>query len=59
MIRLNEIIIVVKGAGEMGTAVAWRLYRSNFRKICMLETDCPLAVRREVSFCEAVHEGGP
>jgi len=55
--RLNEIIIAVKGAGEMASAVAWRLYMSNFKKILMLETDYPLAVRREVSFCEAVHEG--
>jgi xanthine dehydrogenase accessory factor len=57
VIPLNEIIIAVKGAGEMASAVAWRLYMSNFRKILMLETDYPLAVRREVSFCEAVHEG--
>ncbi len=57
MIPLNEIIIAVKGAGEMASALAWRLYMSNFRKILMLETDYPLAVRREVSFCEAVHEG--
>jgi xanthine dehydrogenase accessory factor len=54
---LNEIIIVVKGAGEMASALAWRLYMSNMRKIIMLESDYPLAVRREVSFCEAVHEG--
>lgn len=57
MTPLNEIIIAVKGAGEMASAVAWRLYMSNFSKILMLETDYPLAVRREVSFCEAVHEG--
>jgi xanthine dehydrogenase accessory factor len=57
VIPLNEIIIAVKGAGEMASAVAWRLYMSNFRKILMLEIDYPLAVRREVSFCEAVHEG--
>ena len=57
MIQLHEIIIAVKGAGEMASAVAWRLYMSNFRKILMLETDHPLAVRRGVSFCEAVHKG--
>ena len=57
MIPLNDIIVAVKGAGEMASAVAWRLYMSNFRKILMLETDYPLAVRREVSFCEAVYEG--
>jgi xanthine dehydrogenase accessory factor len=41
----------------MASAVAWRIYMSNIRKVLMLETDSPLAVRREVSFCEAVHEG--
>ena len=41
----------------MASAVAWRVYMSNIRKILMLETASPLAVRREVSFCEAVHEG--
>lgn len=57
MSQLNQISIVVKGAGEMASAVAWRLYMSNFRKILMLEAANPLAVRREVSFCEAVYDG--
>ena len=57
MTELCDLIIAVKGAGEMGSAVAWRLFKSNFKNIVMLETDHPLAVRREVSFCEAVHEG--
>jgi xanthine dehydrogenase accessory factor len=55
-IKLSELIVVIKGAGEMASAVAWRIYMSNIRKILMLETAAPLAVRREVSFCEAVHE---
>ncbi len=41
----------------MASAVAWRIYMSNIRRILMLEIDSPLAVRRTVSFCEAVHEG--
>jgi len=57
MTQLRELIIVIKGGGEMASAVAWRLYRANLQKILMLETDNPLAVRREVSFCEALHEG--
>ena len=40
----------------MATGVACRLFRANFRRILMLETPSPLAVRRRVSFCEAVHE---
>jgi xanthine dehydrogenase accessory factor len=57
MSKLKEIVIVIKGAGEMASAVAWRLYRANFKKILMLETANPLAVRREVSFCEALYDG--
>jgi xanthine dehydrogenase accessory factor len=57
MTDLRKLIIVIKGAGEMASAVAWRLYRANMQKVLMLETDNPLAVRREVSFCEAVHDG--
>ena len=57
MTQLRNLTIVIKGAGEMASAVAWRLYMANLQKILMLETDNPLAVRREVSFCEAVHEG--
>jgi xanthine dehydrogenase accessory factor len=41
----------------MASAVGWRIYMSNIRRILMLETGSPLAVRRKVSFCEAVHEG--
>ena len=54
---LNDCVVVIKGAGEMASAVAWRIYMSNIRRILMLETAAPLAVRREVSFCEAVHDG--
>lgn len=41
----------------MASAVAWRLYQARIRHIFMMETEQPLAVRREVSFCEAVHDG--
>ena len=55
--KLNELVVAIKGAGEMASAVAWRIYMSNIRQILMLETDSPLAVRREVSFCEALYDG--
>ncbi len=57
MSDLRKLMIVIKGAGEMASAVAWRLHMANLQKILMLETDNPLAVRREVAFCEAVHAG--
>ena len=55
--KMKDLVIVIRGAGEMATGIACRLYRANFRRILMLETVSPLAVRRQVSFCEAVHEG--
>ena len=53
---LDELTVLIRGAGEMATGVAHRLYRSHF-KVLMLELPYPLAVRREVSFCEAVYDG--
>ena len=53
---LKELIIAIKGAGEMATGVAWRLFQSNFKNIFMMEIENPIAVRRRVSFCEAVHD---
>ncbi|MHB1399633.1 MAG: selenium-dependent molybdenum cofactor biosynthesis protein YqeB [Trichloromonadaceae bacterium] len=54
---LKDRLILIKGAGEMATGVACRLYRANFRRILMLEIPAPLAVRRRVSFSEAIPEG--
>ncbi len=56
-VPLREITVGIKGAGEMASGVAWRLWQANIRNIFMLEVPRPLAVRREVSFCEAVYEG--
>lgn len=53
---LNELIVFIKGAGEQATGIACRLHHANFTRILMLETASPLAVRRQVSFCEAIHE---
>lgn len=54
---LKDLVIVIKGAGEMATGLACRLFNANFRHLVMLETDMPMAVRRCVSFCEAVYDG--
>ncbi len=48
--------IVVRGAGDMASAIAWRLHKSGF-PLVMTEVARPLAVRRKVSFCEAVWDG--
>ncbi|MEN8005644.1 MAG: selenium-dependent molybdenum cofactor biosynthesis protein YqeB [Candidatus Krumholzibacteriota bacterium] len=48
--------IWIQGAGELASGVAVRLVRSGFR-VVLAETDKPLAVRRRVSFSEAVYSG--
>ena len=54
---IDELKILVKGAGELASAVAYRLSQCHFR-LLMTEIAQPQAVRREVAFCEAVYEGG-
>ncbi len=41
----------------MGSAIACRLFMANMRNIVMMEIPHSRAVRREVSFCEALYEG--
>jgi xanthine dehydrogenase accessory factor len=53
---IENIIVLIKGGGEMASGVAHRLSKCHFR-VCMTEIPKPQAVRREVSFCEAVYEG--
>jgi xanthine dehydrogenase accessory factor len=52
-----DLKILIKGAGEMATGVAHRLYMANIRRIVMTEIPEPLAVRRTVAFSEAVWDG--
>jgi xanthine dehydrogenase accessory factor len=53
---LYKLMVGIKSAGEMATAVACRLYAARIYRIFMLETDSPLAVRRAVAFSEAVRK---
>ena len=52
----GQLSIGIKGAGEMATGVAVRLKRAGFDRIFLMEIENPLAVRRSVSFSEAVYE---
>jgi len=56
-VHINELIIIIKGAGEMASGIAHRLYMAGMKNILMTEIPEPLSVRRMVSFCEAVFEG--
>jgi xanthine dehydrogenase accessory factor len=55
-LRLSDLKILIRGAGDIATGVACRLHGSGFFRILMTEIEKPLAVRRTVSFCEAVYE---
>ncbi len=54
--RIQDLVVLIRGAGDIGSGVAHRLHQSHF-KICMSEIPQPLAVRREVAFSEAIYEG--
>jgi xanthine dehydrogenase accessory factor len=56
MIKLSGIRVVVKGGGDIGSGIAWRLHQCGFR-VLITEISNPLAVRRKVAFCEAVYDG--
>jgi xanthine dehydrogenase accessory factor len=48
--------VVVRGAGELGSAVIRRLFLAGFQVVA-LEQPSPSCIRRLVCFAEAVHEG--
>ncbi|MFQ6077714.1 MAG: selenium-dependent molybdenum cofactor biosynthesis protein YqeB [Thermodesulfobacteriota bacterium] len=54
--QVRSLLILVRGAGEMATGVAHTLWQAHFR-VWMTEIPQPIAVRREVSFCEAIYKG--
>jgi xanthine dehydrogenase accessory factor len=53
---LKDISIIVRGAGDFATGIIRRLHISGFNVVA-LEIEKPLAIRRGVSFSEAIYEG--
>jgi len=53
---LSDTLILIKGAGDLGTGVAWRLHKAGF-PVIITELAQPLVVRRTVAFASAVYEG--
>ena len=49
-------LILLRGGGDLASGVALRLHRAGFQ-ILIIELEKPLAVRRTVSFSEAIYEG--
>ena len=56
IISLSDIKVLIRGGGDIASGVAWRLHQCGFR-VFITEIDQPMAVRRKVSFCEAVYDG--
>lgn len=57
MKNISTTLIVIRGAGDLASGMALRLYGAGLRRLLFLETAQPMAVRRTVSFCEAVYQG--
>lgn len=48
--------VIIRGGGDLATGIAHRLFMAGF-KIIILEIKEPTAIRRKVSFCEAIYSG--
>jgi xanthine dehydrogenase accessory factor len=55
-LKISNFKVLIKGGGEMASGVAYRLHKAGF-KILLTEIERPVAVRRKVSFSEAVYDG--
>ncbi|BHH85734.1 selenium-dependent molybdenum cofactor biosynthesis protein YqeB [Desulforhopalus sp. 52FAK] len=53
---LKNQIVVIRGGGDIATGTIHRLNRCGFR-VLVLESDVPTAIRRTVSYCEAIYDG--
>ena len=49
-------LIIVRGGGDLASGIVHRLFSAGFKTL-ILETERPSAIRRQVSFCEAVYDG--
>lgn len=56
MRKKSELRVLIRGSGEVASGVAHRLHREHF-KVCLTETNNPLAVSRGTAFSEAVFDG--
>lgn len=54
--KLDNILIVIRGGGDLASGMAVRLFRAGF-SVMILEVDHPTVIRLPVSFARAVYEG--
>ncbi|MFO7951546.1 MAG: selenium-dependent molybdenum cofactor biosynthesis protein YqeB [Bacillota bacterium] len=53
--KIPRQLVLIKGAGDLASGVAHRLYQSGF-KVVMTEKERPTVIRRTVSFAQAVFD---
>ena len=53
---MKNILVIIRGGGDLATGVAVRLFRAGF-SVVVLEIDRPTVIRLPVSFARAVYEG--
>lgn len=56
MFKNNKALVLLRGGGDLASGVALRLHRAGI-KVVITELAQPLAVRRAVSFADAVYTG--
>ncbi|MDE3091842.1 MAG: hypothetical protein KGJ80_20920 [Chloroflexota bacterium] len=56
MFLFPSTLVLLKGAGDLGTGVAWRLHKAGF-PVVITELAQPLVVRRTVAFASAAYAG--
>lgn len=54
--KYKKDLAVIRGGGDLGTGIAYKFFKAGY-KVVILEIEKPIAVRRAVSFCEAVYNG--
>ena len=50
----KDIIVLVRGAGDIATGIIWYLFKAGFKVICT-EIKKPTTIRRSVSFSNAIY----
>ena len=53
---MENKLVIVRGGGDIATGTIYKLYKCGF-DVLVLEIKKPSAIRRNVSFCEAVYDG--
>lgn len=54
--RQENPVALVRGVGDVGSAIAWRLFKAGFSVISH-ENRQPRTIRRKMSFCDALWDG--